>query len=239
MMANRSFISQFNILLLVVFLSIACQSIVTDQQDKPLPVWVHKFFINCPQTLDGSVNLKLYKKQELIGNVDLDWVSNAQGDLKIQLYNNAGQTLLNINYDNNTKHIAFDGPIKKHLPNVFIDQARFIILQGNFTGINILELSCFLKFKYPFKWLEHYHYYIDDTSTAFKLYIKDHTGITKSLKINKNELYEVSSILVKMEWRKFFFYKNKLFININYTAKEFGEILGIKDYKIKWTNLDL
>lgn len=233
-LAQCSRISSVLIFWVILFAMFSCQT-APPSEPIVIPMKLQKIFVPCLSG-DGAVNMQVYHENALIGSADLDWIANETG-WQAELMDPLGGSILRLNFDNIRKQISSAGPLSSKLPKLSVDGEGFLTLDGEFSGVKLREMTCFLRGKLPVSWLAKTTAFQRDSQSVRLMFDDAQRLISTELELGDHG--EVVKKCSKIQWSHLLgLFRTEVFLCLEVDVKAQGSLSGIDSYEVKWVNIE-
>ena len=219
----------------IIVLCLSCQTVPKPLEDVSLPIPVEQIFSSCSSG-QGALSVNAFKDNEFAGAVEIEWKDTQSKPFgwQSQFLTPIGQELLRFSYIKESSSIHTSGRLSPQFSNIAVSNG-FLKVDGHFVGIRPEEISCFLGFKLPRKWLEHLVNIQEDRDKTL-LVFHDKKREIRSVysKIDKGNI--CSSVTWSNYWGMV---SSTLTLCLSgHGSNRVGTLQGIEGYRIKWKDID-
>jgi len=219
----------------ILTLCLSCQTIPKPLDSFSLPIPLERQFSSCT-TGQGALSVTVFEGEEFSGAVEVEWKDSRVKPLgwQSQFLTPIGQELLRFSYLESTKNFRATGRLAPQFSGVSVSNG-FLEVDDHFVGLRADEISCFLDFKLPRKWLSRL---VELHDNKDKLVLSFHEK-NREIRLVYSKI-KGSDICTDVSWSNYWgLVSSTLSMCFSKEADtRSATVHGIGDYKIKWKDID-
>ncbi len=184
------------------------------------------------------MHMQLFENDSLVGGADLEWIVDESRGWRAEVVSAVGQPLLRLGYVSGGAIITKSGQLAERLPDFAVDKLGFLQVGGQFVPIRAQEVPCFLKFRYPSRWLDVVtEYQLFEQSARLQMR-ESHRSVAMNAAGFANAGAD-SKICSEVSWSRWWgFFHAKLSICQSYAKPRVGTLRGVDKFALRWSAID-
>lgn len=118
-----------------------------------LPAYLQPLFSNC-SGVDSVGGVRIFDGDRFLGSAEFEFRSDQADRWMLGVSDPVGPELLKFTgLPQHDGYLRVEGMLRDRIPEIMVSDTNFLLVDGNFTGIKLDEVSCLASFHFPQSWL--------------------------------------------------------------------------------------